>query len=312
MSDHQLYYVPHQSRFALITAVFVALAIIGVAGWFNSMTFGSSGQGSFKLSFYAGLVGFLVTIGFWFKQAISENIAGMNSAQLKQSYVIGMFWFIGSEVFFFLSFFGALFYVRVLAGPWLGSENEAVLWSGFNFEWPLMATPQDAVGIANQVQANVGTYTGPEHNMAFPGFKGLLHWVPFWNTACLLTSSVTVHMAHIALKNENRRQFNIWLGSTLLLAFIFVCLQIFEYYEAYSHLGLKLSSGVYGSTFFMLTGFHGFHVCMGAIMLSVQWLRSMMKQHFTHDDCFGFEASSWYWHFVDVVWIGLVLFVYVL
>lgn len=312
MSGQQTYYVPEQSKFALITAIFVAFTIIGVAGWFNSMTFGSGGATGFQMAFYGGLIGFLVTLGFWFKQAISENIAGMNSAQLKKSYAIGMLWFIGSEAFFFLSFFGALFYVRVLAGHWLASDSEAIIWQGFEYNWPMMTTPQDAVGIENQAQANIGTYTGPEHNMAVPGFAGLLTWVPFWNTLCLISSSVTVHIAHVAMKNDDRQKFNLWLGITLLLAFIFVGLQIFEYYEAYAHLGLKLSSGIYGSTFFMLTGFHGFHVCMGAIMLSVQWMRSIFKQHFTHDDCFGFEASSWYWHFVDVVWIGLVLFVYVI
>ncbi len=312
MSGHQTYYVPEQSRFAIVTAVFVACTIVGIAGMFNSMTF-DQGNGSLSsYLFYTGLLGFLVTLFFWFKQAVTENLQGLNSQQLKHSYVLGMYWFIGSEVFFFASFFGALFYVRNLAGAWLESDSEAILWEGFKYNWPMMTTPQDAVGVANQVQANVGIYTGPEKNMAFPGFTNLLGWVPFWNTACLLTSSVTVHMAHVALKNDNRKGFNSWLGLTLVLAIIFVFLQAYEYYEAYYHLGLKLDSGIYGSTFFLLTGFHGFHVCMGAIMLAVQWFRSMLKGHFSHDDCFGFEASSWYWHFVDVVWLGLVLFVYVI
>lgn len=312
MSGHQTYYVPEQSAFAITTATSVAVLILGAASTMNHMSYGTGNGTLASFMLYLGFAAFLGCLFFWFKKAIEENLQGLNSEQLKRSYAIGMGWFIGSEVFFFMSFFGALFYVRALAGPWLESDSEALLWEGFKYSWPLMNTPQDAVGIANQVQANVGVYTGPEQNMQFPGFKGLLTWVPFWNTACLLTSSVTVHMAHVALKNDDRKGFNRWLGITLLLAFIFVGLQAYEYYEAYHHLGLKLDSGIYGSTFFMLTGFHGFHVCMGAIMLTVQWLRSVMKGHFSHHDCFGFEASSWYWHFVDVVWVGLVLFVYVL
>ena len=93
---------------------------------------------------------------------------------------------------------------------------------------------------------------------------------------------------------------------------MFLYLQYMEYHEAYVEFGLTLNAGVYGSTFFMLTGFHGFHVAMGMTMLLIQWLRSVRGGHFTADDHFGFEASSWYWHFVDVVWVMLFLFVYIL
>ena len=99
---------------------------------------------------------------------------------------------------------------------------------------------------------------------------------------------------------------------TVLLAFIFVILQALEYYEAYAHLGLTLNSGVYGTTFFMLTGFHGMHVLIGGIFLATQLTRSAGYNHFTDKEHFGFEAASWYWHFVDVVWVCLFLFVYIL
>ena len=132
-----------------------------------------------------------------------------------------------------------------------------------------------------------------------------------WNTIILLTSSVTVHFAHTGLKNDKRGQFIGWLGLTVLLGCIFLVLQVEEYIEAYSHLGLTLSSGIYGSTFFILTGFHGFHVTLGTFMLLVQLIRAI-RGHFSHHDCFGFEASSWYWHFVDVVWVGLFVFVYLI
>src|SRR5690606_2803451 len=141
-------------------------------------------------------------------------------------------------------------------------------------------------------------------------FKEMFGWLPFWNTVLLILSSVWCEFAHHALKKNERKKFNFWLGLTLVFAFAFVGLQMLEYYEAYTHYGLTLNSGIYGSTFFMLTGFHGFHVCMGAGMLLVQWLRSVKAKHFTAEDHFGFEASAWYWHFVDVVWIFLVLVVY--
>ena len=136
--------------------------------------------------------------------------------------------------------------------------------------------------------------------------------LPLLNTILLLTSSVTVHLAHNALKASNRKLLTIWLSLTLVLGFAFVGFQALEYHEAYTELGLTLAAGIYGSTFFLLTGFHGFHVCLGAVMLTVMFLRATTKGHFTPGDHFGFEAASWYWHFVDVVWVCLFLFVYIL
>jgi cytochrome c oxidase subunit 3 len=153
---------------------------------------------------------------------------------------------------------------------------------------------------------------GPEQSMSYSTVDNIFGWLPFWNTVILLTSSVTVHFAHTSLKNDNRKGFNAWLGLTVLLGIVFLILQVEEYYVAYTQMGLTLESGIYGTTFFMLTGFHGAHVTLGTFMLLVMWLRSVLKGHFKHDDCFGFESASWYWHFVDVVWVGLFLFVYIL
>ncbi len=260
---------------------------------------------------------FMATLVSCLKTAIKENIAGMNSAQLKKSYVLGMFWFIFSEVMFFFAFFGALFYVRVLVGPWLAGEGEAgrmnhLLWEGFEFMWPPANTPQEAVGVANQVIANNGTFTSQETSMAFSEVSAWYKWLPLWNTIILLSSSFTVHIAHMGILAGDKAKFNLWLGITVALGALFMCVQVYEYYEAYAHFGLTLNSGIYGSTFFMLTGFHGFHVFMGMTMLLIQLLRSVFGGHFTADDHFGFEASSWYWHFVDVVWVFLFLFVYIL
>ncbi len=316
---HETYYVPEKSKMAVMATIGLVLSIFGAASLMNDMTFGEPGADSnSSLILYAGLFVFGATLFTWFRQAIRENIAGMNSAQLKKSYVLGMGWFIFSEVMFFAAFFGALFYVRNLVGPWLAGEGDGgrmnhLLWEGFQFSWPMMQTPQEAVGGAgSQLLANNGTFTSAHKSMAFAEASAWYAWLPLWNTIILLSSSVTVHIAHMGLLDNNRRKFNLWLGLTVFLGVVFVCLQALEYYEAYAHFGLTLNSGIYGSTFFMLTGFHGFHVLMGTFMLGVQLYRSVRAGHFTADDHFGFEGSSWYWHFVDVVWVFLFLFVYIL
>ena len=192
--------------------------------------------------------------------------------------------------------------------PWLSGEGEksdmiSLVWPGFQAEWPLMTTPDQVVGGEK--------FVGPHENMGFPGWSGFLGWLPLWNTVILLSSSVTVHFAHHAMKHNLRGKFNAWLGLTVLLGISFLIIQYIEYHEAYVEMGLTLKSGIYGTTFFMLTGFHGFHVTLGTFMLLIQLIRGL-KGHFSADDQFGFEASSWYWHFVDVVWLGLFIFVYVL
>lgn len=310
-TDYETYYVPEQSRLAICATIGAVTLVLGFASGLNNMTFGT-GSGAMSWSLFAvGMAVLVATLAGWFRVTIIENRAGMNSAQLKNSYVIGMLWFIFSEVMFFAAFFGALFYIRVLVGPWLAGEGDhgegltgSLLWPGFEFAWPLMTTPQQAVGIENQLIANNGTFNGAKDVIHATG-------LPLINTILLLTSSVTCHFAHTAMKKDKRGQFNLMLGATIILGFVFVFFQAEEYIEAYTELGLTLESGIYGSTFFMLTGFHGFHVCLGAVMLSVQWLRSMTAGHFSAEDQFGFEASSWYWHFVDVVWVALFIFVYI-
>jgi cytochrome c oxidase subunit 3 len=305
---HETYYVPESSPMAVLATIGLITTTMGAAMSINQASYGGGSFNAWYV-FWTGLIFFSAVLFTWFRQAIRENIAGMNSPQLKRSYVIGMQWFIFSEVMFFFAFFGALFYIRNLSGPWLASEGvydmNYLLWGDFSYSWPLMETPQEAIGGATkQLIANNGVFAGPDQSMAFPGWANIFKWLPLWNTCILLTSSYTCHVAHHKLKVDNdRKGFNLWLGITVLLGIIFLALQVFEYYEAYAH---------YGTTFFMLTGFHGFHVAMGMGMLLVQWLRSVKGGHFTQDDHFGFEASSWYWHFVDVVWVGLFLFVYIL
>jgi cytochrome c oxidase subunit 3 len=317
-TEYEKYYVPEKSKLAVCATIGLVLSIYGAASIMNDMTFGDPDVPTNSWTiFLCGLFFFLAVLFSWFRTAIKENIAGMNSAQLKKSYVLGMFWFIFSEVMFFFAFFGALFYVRNLVGPWLAGEGSGrmnyLLWEGFQYSWPMALTPQEAVGgVGEQIVANTGTFDSAEKTMAFSEAGAWYTWLPLWNTIILLSSSVTCHIAHTKILNGQKGGFNFWLGVTVALGALFMCVQVYEYYEAYAHFGLTLNSGIYGSTFFMLTGFHGFHVFMGMTMLAIQLLRSLIGKHFTADDHFGFEASSWYWHFVDVVWVFLFLFVYIL
>jgi cytochrome c oxidase subunit 3 len=233
----------------------------------------------------------------WFADVISESIAGKYSKQVDVSFRMGMGWFILSEVMFFAAFFGALYYARMFSIPWLSGEGQGghngtheFLWSSFQASWPMNVMPDPS------------KYT--QYNDVVPAFG-----VPAVNTALLLASGVTVTFAHWALKKANRTALSAWLFATVALGFIFVYFQAGEYAHAMHELDLTINGGIYGSTFYLLTGFHGFHVTMGAVMLSVILFRSL-KGHFTNKDHFAFEAVAWYWHFVDVVWLGLFIFVY--
>jgi len=299
---HQKYYVPEESRIPIVFAFAALLAGFGAA---NAV----AGYGTTML--YIGLVAVIFTLAFWWSTVTKESQAGLDTPQLNNAYVYGMAWFIFSEVMFFFAFFGALFYIRSFAVPWLGGEGAKgiageLLWPEFEATWPPMITPEQSLLGEN------AAVKGPDENMYLHSLRDIGSWLPLWNTVVLLSSSGTVHIAHMALKENNRKRFNFWLGVTVTLAFIFVILQAVEYYEAYSHLGLTLDSGVYGTTFFMLTGFHGMHVLIGGIFLLTQLVRSSGYKHFSDKEHFGFEAASWYWHFVDVVWVCLFLFVYIL
>jgi len=305
---HQAYYVPESSKLPIFATAGLGCTILGAANTLNHIKAGTGGM-SWLLP--VGFAFFIFVLWQWFATTIRENMAGLNNAQLKRSYVMGMQWFIFSEVMFFFAFFFALAYVRMLAVPWLGGLGDRgasnQLWTGFAANWPMMQTPQEAVEASGgaQLMAKNATYIAA---------KEVVDWktIPLLNTALLVTSSVTVHFAHTALKAGKRQALTLWLLATLALGFVFVGFQAVEYHHAYTELGLTLASGIYGSTFFLLTGFHGFHVCLGAVMLTVMFLRATTKGHFTPEDHFGFEAASWYWHFVDVVWICLFLFVYIL
>ena len=278
------YYVPNGTKWPFIGSVGLTTLIVGFINLLNGSENGK----------YVMIVGALILIYMlfgWFGQVIEESENNTYGAWEDKSFRLGMSWFIFSEVMFFAAFFGALFYARVLSVPWLGGagaemDTNRILWEGYTAMWPTNGP---------------GEVGGEYERMAAWGLPAL-------NTLILLTSGATVTWAHHALKQDNRKHLVMGLALTVALGFLFVFLQAVEYKEAY-HSGLTLGTGIYGSTFFMLTGFHGLHVTLGAIMLTVMLVRSM-RGHFTSKNHFAFEAAAWYWHFVDVVWLGLFIFVY--
>ena len=282
-----VYYVPHSSPWPIVGAIALFTTMLGVASWLNEAAWG-------KWVFFAGLAAMLFMLSRWFADVIGESVGGLYNKQVDTSFRMGMGWFIFSEVMFFAAFFGALFYARMYSVPWLGGEGDGAsthqfLWSSFDAAWPSNG-PADIGG----------------------EFKTIPAWgIPLLNTLLLLASGVTLTIAHHALKAGHRKQLLLQLALTVALGATFMYFQVEEYVHAYGDLNLTLGSGIYGSTFFMLTGFHGMHVTLGAIMLTVMWFRCA-KGHFDRDNHFAFEAVAWYWHFVDVVWLLLFLFVYVL
>ncbi len=293
-TSHDAYFIPEPSRWPVVGSIALFIAFIGGGFMLNG-----SGFGSFILGLGVGAIIYMFC--GWFADVIGESGAGHYNRQVDNSFRWGMSWFIFSEVMFFAAFFGALFYVRQYSVPWLGGEatgfvTHNFLWPDFQAAWPLLATPDMSL-------ENVATtYTAIKQVIPAWG-------IPALNTIILLSSGATVTFAHWALKRGNRKGLCGWLAATVALGALFVGFQGWEYAHAYHELDLTLNSGVYGSTFFMLTGFHGFHVTMGAIMLLVILIRAI-RGHFSAENHFAFEAVAWYWHFVDVVWLGLFIFVY--
>ncbi len=273
------YYIPQPSHWPITGSCALLLMAVGAASWFNSYAMGP----------WLVLAGFcvLVTMMFgWFGHVIDESRAHLYNAKVDLSFRWGMGWFIFSEVMFFAAFFGALFYARNLSVPWLGDMQNKLLWPDFTAAWPT---------------------NGPYFKDAFTPMGAI--GIPLLNTILLLTSGGTLTIAHHALIEGRRGALKFWLFMTIVLGVAFISFQAYEYSHAYSELNLRLSSGVYGSTFFMLTGFHGFHVTIGATMLTVMLVR-IFRGHFDAKHHFAFEATAWYWHFVDVVWLLLFVLVY--
>ena len=275
------YFVPEPSKWPLFGSIAAVFLTFGASGTVNQQATGP----------WLLLVGFLMlfyTLYGWFANVAAESESGTYNELVGVSFRWSMSWFIFSEVMFFAAFFGALFYARAISMPWLGEPtSKALLWPEFTAVWPNLGP----AGTIEQFQT-----IGP--------------WpIPTINTLLLLTSGVTLTISHHALRASERGKAIFWLFATVVLGAVFLGFQAFEYMHAYQDLNLKLSSGIFGSTFFMLTGFHGFHVFLGGLMLTVVLIR-MMRGHFTAENHFAFEGAAWYWHFVDVVWLLLYVIVY--
>lgn len=279
MSGASSYFIPKPSRWPICGSASAALLVGGMILMFNSLAGGT-------LVFALGMLALLGTMYGWWGDVAAESEGGSYRKQEDMGFRWGMAWFIFSEVMFFAAFFGALFYTRLYAVPDLGAGGNRLVWPGFESAWPT---------------------SGPHFTEAFgtiPAFG-----IPALNTMILLTSGATVTWAHWGLLKGNRTQLNVGLALTVALGVLFLAFQVGEYVHAYADLNLRLSTGIYGSTFFMLTGFHGLHVTIGTIALIVILARCL-RGHFRPDYHFGFEAVAWYWHFVDVVWLLLFVIVY--
>lgn len=283
----QSYFIPEPSRWPAVAVLGLFMTVLGVSLWVNEINIGP----------YAVALGMAITVYLffgWFGDVIDESMSKKYNESVDRSFRQGMFWFITSEVFFFITFFACLYYFRNISLPSLGGEGHLatsnILWEGFKYSWPVVNLP------------DVTNYTQLIEPMGAGG-------IPAYNTIILLSSGVTLTWAHWGLKKKNKSQLMMGMVATVALGLIFFSLQAYEYIHAYAELGLTLNSGIYGSTFYMLTGFHGFHVTIGTIMLIVITVRCG-KDHFTYENHFAFEGVAWYWHFVDVVWLGLYVFVY--
>ncbi|MYN03497.1 cytochrome c oxidase subunit 3 [Pseudoduganella sp. DS3] len=275
------YFVPGPSKWPMFAGISLLVTMTGASAWVNDASWGMA----------VCLVGIAMTLAVlysWFGDAIAESEKGLYSHRIDLSYRWSMGWFIFSEVMFFGAFFGALYYARSITFPWLADLDHKLIWPDFSGVWT------NGVGPAGTVES----YTPVE---AFG--------IPTLNTALLLASGMTLTISHHALQAANRAKAITWLAVTVLLGATFMGFQAYEYMHAYSDLNLKLTSGIYGSTFYLLTGFHGFHVTMGAIMLAVVLYR-LIRGDMSAEHHFAFEGAAWYWHFVDVVWLGLYVVVY--
>ena len=280
------YFVPSPSRHPAMAALGLFFVILGAAQWINGVDWGK-----YALSF--GLLWFLVVLFQWFREAIGESERQQYGHKVDLSFRWSMSWFIFSEVMFFGAFFSALWWVRAHSVPELGNLEHSILWPGFKAAWPTLMPG---------ATASPGGIIEPFTTMT-------PFWLPTINTALLLSSGVTLTIAHHALIAGHRARTIGFMWLTVALGLTFLGVQGYEYYHAYQGMNLKLSSGAYGSTFFMLTGFHGFHVFVGMLMLFFMTIR-LHQGHFTAERHFGFEGAAWYWHFVDVVWLGLYILVY--
>lgn len=265
------YHIVRPSVWPLVGAFAGMLLAVGAVMYMHDVKFGSFEVG--LKGIFLGLAAVAAVMFFWWKDVIYESVIEKTHNTITEIGLrYGMALFISSEVMFFVAFFWAFFDASLFAG-------------------------QD---IMYQRVEYTGGIWPPAHIEIIPPFE-----LPFLMTMILLLSGCTVTWAHHAILENKWEESVKALGLTVLLGAVFLCFQIYEY--AHAHFGF--TEGIYPSTFFMATGFHGFHVFVGTVFLFVCWLRAK-KGHFTSERHFGFEAAAWYWHFVDVVWLFLFVSIY--
>ena len=296
-APHHDYHLVNPSPWPLVASLAVTVMMVGAVVWMKGLVTvepdaAMSVAGALlakgdKALFFAGLAGVLVSAFGWWADVIKESKAGDHTPVVSIGLRYGMMLFIASEIMFFAAFFWMFFEMAVF--------NEA------------RAHIPEISGWADTAKA---WSTWPPK-----GIETLDAWqLPLLNTVILLLSGTTVTWAHHALQVGDRKAAKIGLAITVVLGALFTAVQAYEYHHIL-HENLffnaeAANSGLYGSIFFMATGFHGFHVLLGTIFLLVCLLRLMAGQ-MTPQKHFGFEAAAWYWHFVDVVWLFLFAFVYV-
>ena len=288
---NEKYYIPNSSPYPLVGTIGIFLLLFGFVNWIHEETWGM----------YCALAGLIIFIGvlcFWFRRIIKEYRTGLSTAaQVQRAYRWGVFWFLFTEALFFFGLFFALFYVQVFGIKWLAGEGHGavthlMLWPNFQHGWPVMSLP------------NPNQYTGPA--------EGPNPWgIPLLNTLVILISVFTITMARKATFEMKRKKMLSYQMATILLAVVFLVLQGFEYYYAYTEEMLKLGSGIYGNIFYFMTGFDGLHVVAGIIMLLVIFFR-MKRGDYDSQRNLGVRLISWYWYFVAIVWILLFLFLYII
>ena len=279
---HHDYHLVDPSPWPAIGAVSAFIMAVGLITWMHHM---------FDAAPWIFAVGALVTLytmyGWWRDVAREATYEGHHTLVVQISHRYGMILFIASEVMFFVAWFWAFFNAALFPADAVHATRDAVFGCG--------------AGTAIGACSVPGTWP-PKGIEAFDPWH-----LPLLNTLLLLTSGTTVTWAHHALLENDRQGLKNGLILTVLLGAAFTCVQAYEYAHALFH----FSGNVYGATFFMATGFHGFHVLIGTIFLTVCLIR-ILNGGMTPQKHFGFEAAAWYWHFVDVVWLFLFAFIYVI
>ena len=285
-AKHHDYHLVDPSPWPVLASLSAFVMAVGAIAWMKTTSGGVFGVKGPWL-FAAGSAAIIAVAYMWWRDVVREAHKGDHTPVVQLHLRYGMILFIASEVMFFVAWFWAYF-----DASFYPAGVEAL---------------QNSKQIVGQVDRNALT-GGVWPPKPGEGFKSTFDpWgLPLVNTLILLLSGVTVTWAHHALLKNDRRGLVLGLICTVLLGGLFTCLQAYEY----GHAAFSYSGHIYGATFFMATGFHGAHVLIGTIFLTVCLLRAL-KGHFSAEQHFGFQAAAWYWHFVDVVWLFLFAAIYV-